>query len=430
MHVMKWSVIALAVAAGTSQLALASAQSDSQGFVEDSSLNILNRNLYFFRDFRNDPARDDDPQEWGHGVIATFESGFTQGPVGFGVDAFGLLGLKLDSGRGRTGSGLFPTGSDGRSQDDYSEAGGAIKARVSSTTLKYGEQFVGLPVFATDDSRLLPETATGFMLTSSELAGLELNAGHFTALNAQAQTGEDSLGLRRADFIGGTYTFSDVMSATLYYSDLKDAFQKWYGNLNYTMGLADEQSLAFDFNIYQTDYDAEYTGTGSDEDNTIWSLSAAYTLSAHTFMLAYQKSIGGYRSVDSDGDPYTIGYDYGIDGGGAVFLANSVQRSDFNSYDEKSWQARYDLDMAAFGVPGLSFMARYVHGSDAKTATTDNGKEWERDIQVRYVFQDGPAKDLNLRIRQATYRSSDGVYYGSPSIDEIRLIAEYPLSIL
>ena len=423
MHVMKWSVIALAVAAGTSQLALASAQSDSKGFVEDSSLNILNRNLYFYRDFRNDPDpdRNDDPQEWGHGVIATFESGFTQGPVGVGVDAFGLLGLKLDSGGGRVRSGLFPTGSDGHSQDDYSEAGAAIKARVSSTTLKYGEQFVAVPVFATDDSRLLPETATGFMLTSSELAGLELNAGHFTALNAQAQTGEDSLNLKRADFIGGTYTFSDVLSATLYYSDLKDAFQKWYGNLNYTMGLADDQSLAFDFNIYQTDYDAEYTETGSDEDNTIWSLSAAYTLNAHTFMLAYQKSIGGF-----DG----IGYDYGLDGGGAVYVANSVQRSDFNSEDEKSWQARYDLDMAPFGVPGLSFMARYISGSDAKTATTDNGKEWERDIQVKYVFQDGPAKDLSLRIRQATYRSSDGVYYGSPSIDEVRLIAEYPLSIL
>ena len=422
MQVMKWSVIALAVAAGTSQLALASAQSESKGLVEDSSLNILNRNLYFNRDFQNNaPGTKSKVEEWGHGVIATFESGFTQGPVGFGVDAFGLVGLKLDSSPSRAGTGLFPLDSDGRAQDDYSEAGGVVKARFSSTTLKYGEQFVGLPVFATDDSRLLPESATGFLLTSSELAGLELNAGHFTALNAQAQTGEDSLGLKRADFIGGTYSFNEGLSATLYFSDVKDAFEKIYGNLNYNLGLGEDQSVALDFNIYQTDYDEEYTGTGQEEDNTIWSLSAAYTLNAHSFMLAYQKSIGGF-----DG----IGYDYGIDGGGAVFLANSVQRSDFNSEDEQSWQARYDLDMASWGVPGLSFMARYVHGSDAKTDTTDNGKEWERDIQLKYVFQAGPAKDLSLRVRQATYRSSDGVYYGSPSIDEVRLIAEYPLSIL
>ncbi len=41
-----------------------------------------------------------------------------------------------------------------------------------------------------------------------------------------------------------------------------------------------------------------------------------------------------------------------------IFLANSVQYSDFNGKDERSWQARYDLNMASYGVPGLDFMAR------------------------------------------------------------------------
>ncbi|PTU77071.1 outer membrane porin, OprD family [Pseudomonas indoloxydans] len=421
MQVMKWSVIALAVAAGTSQLAFASAQSESNGFVADSSLNVLSRNLYFSRDFRNDPSLNDDPQEWGQGFIATYESGFTQGTVGFGVDAIGLLGIKLDSGKGRSGTGLFPTGSDGRSQDDYSEAGGAVKLRLSNTVLKYGTQFTALPVLSTDDSRLLPETAEGFLLTSNEIEGLELHAGHFTGINAQAQTYRDSKGLKSADVFGGSYSFTDDLSAALYYSDVEDAFKKYYGNVNYTFGISEDQSLGFDFNIYKTDYDKEYTNTGKSEDNTIWSLSAAYNFGAHTLTAAYQKSHGGFDGT---------GYDYGVDGGGTVWLANSVQRSDFNAEDEKSWQLRYDLDFAEFDVPGLAFMARYISGSDAKTATTDNGKEWERNIQVGYTVQDGPAKDLNMRVRQATYRSSDGVYYGSPSIDEVRVIIEYPLSIL
>ena len=55
MRVMKWSVIALAVAAGTSQMAVASSQSESNGFIEDSSFNIFNRVLYMNRDFRNGP---------------------------------------------------------------------------------------------------------------------------------------------------------------------------------------------------------------------------------------------------------------------------------------------------------------------------------------------------------------------------------------
>ena len=425
MHVMKLSAIALAVTAGASPLAMASAQSEAKGLMEDSSLDLFNRNLYFNRDFRNNSGNPDYPQskveEWAHGFTATFESGFTQGPVGFGFDAYGMIGLKLDSSPSRAGTGLLPVGSDGYAEDEYAEAGGVVKARVSSSVLKYGQQIVGVPVFATDDSRLLPETATGFLLTSNELEGLELNAGHFTALNAQAQTGHDSVGLKRLDFVGGTYAVDDNFSLSLYYSDAHDAFQKVYGNLNYTVPLVNEQSLNFDFNIYRTDYEAEYTGTGDDEGNTIWSLAATYSLGAHSFMLAYQKSIGGF-----DG----IGYDYGIDGGGTVYLANSVQRSDFNAQDEKSWQARYDLDLAAVGLNGFKFMTRYIYGDDADVGTTDNGKEWERDIELRYVVPEGPAKDLSLRLRQATYRSSDGVYYGSPSIDEVRVIIEYPLSIL
>jgi imipenem/basic amino acid-specific outer membrane pore len=53
MQMMKLSAIAFAVAASTTQLAMASAQSESNGFVEDSSLVLLNRALYMNRDFRN-----------------------------------------------------------------------------------------------------------------------------------------------------------------------------------------------------------------------------------------------------------------------------------------------------------------------------------------------------------------------------------------
>ncbi|MNO74534.1 Porin D precursor [compost metagenome] len=427
MRVMKWSMIALAVAAGTSQLAMASAQDESKGFIEDSKLNVKTRMLYFSRDFRNNPAGTQSRvEETGLGFLGTYESGFTQGTVGFGVDAIGMLGLKLDSGRGRAGTGLFPQGSDGRSQDDYSEGGGAVKMRISNTVLKFGDQFTAMPVFATDDSRLLPEVAEGGLITSNEISGLTLNAGHFTAMNAQAQTYHDSLNLSEANIFGGTYAFTDSLSTSIYYSRVEDHFRKWYGNINWALPISDKQGLVFDFNIYDTKSIGDNrTGAfvtksdGSNElDNIAASLSGAYNIGAHTFTLAYQK-------VSGDGD-----YAYGVDGGGTVFLANSIARSDFNAEDEKSWQARYDLNFAEFGVPGLTFMTRYARGSGATTRTTDNGKEWERDIDVKYVMQSGPAKDLSFRVRQATYRSSDGVYYGSSSIDELRLIVEYPLSIL
>ncbi|BBV95889.1 MULTISPECIES: OprD family porin [Pseudomonas] len=422
MRVMKWSMIALAVTAGTSQLAMASAQDESKGFLEDSKLNVKTRMLYFSRDFRNVPSgAQSRVEETGLGFLGTFESGFTQGTVGFGVDAIGMLGLKLDSGKGRAGTGLFPEGSDGRSQDDYSEGGGAVKMRISNTVLKFGDQFTALPVFATDDSRLLPEVAEGGLITSNEIDGLTLHAGHFTALNAQAQTYHDSLQLKEANVVGGTYAFTDNLSTSLYYSKVEDYWRKYYANVNWALPISDKQGLVFDFNIYDTKSDGNLARAydGDKLDNRAFSLSAAYNIGAHTFTLAYQK-------ISGDGD-----YAYGVDGGGTIFLANSVARSDFNSEDEKSWQARYDLNFAEFGIPGLTFMTRYVHGTGANVSSGDNGKEWERDIDIKYVLQEGPAKDLSFRIRQATYRSSDAVYLdSSPSIDELRLIVEYPLSIL
>lgn len=388
MRVMKWSMIALAVSAGTSQLAMASAQDESKGFIEDSKLSVKTRMLYFSRDFRNNEGGQSRREETGLGFVGTFESGFTQGTVGVGVDAIGMLGLKLDSGKGRAGTGLFPTGSDGRSQDDYSKGGGAVKFRISDTVLKVGDQFTALPVFATDDSRLLPEIAQGTLITSNEIEGLTLHAGHFTSLTAQEQTNRDSFGLKEANVVGGTYAFTDNLSTSLYYSKVEDYWRKYYANVNWALPISDNQGLVFDFNIYDTKSEgsAEYRAFDGDKlDNRAFSLSGAYNIGAHTFTLAYQK-------VTGDGD-----YGYGIDGGGTIFLANSVARSDFNAEDEKSWQARYDLNFAEYGIPGLTFMTRYVRGSDANVAGTSNGKEWERDVDIKYVLQEGPAKDLRDR---------------------------------
>ena len=64
--------------------------------------------------------------------MAFFESGYTQGSVGVGVDAFAMLGLKLDTGSGRSGAGgsidTVPHNSAGDAEDDFSRVGGAVKA--------------------------------------------------------------------------------------------------------------------------------------------------------------------------------------------------------------------------------------------------------------------------------------------------------------
>ena len=405
MQVMKWSVIALAVAAGTTQMAVASSQSESKGFVEDSSFNIFNRILYHNRDFRNGAANASGTgdngylEETGLGIRLLFESGFTEGTVGVGVDAHSLSSIKLDSGKGRYGSGQFSQTDDGSGDDTQTEVGGAIKFRISDTVLKYGNQMVGSPVFSTDDSRILPEVATGTLITSNEIEGLELTAGRFTAVSSQTETSRGSAyggALKSINIAGASYSFNDNFSGALHASDVEDYFDKTYVNLNYNLPLAEEQALNFDFNYYNTD--SEGQKLWGNVDNNIWSLATAYSMGAHTFTLAHQRSSG-----DS-------GYAYGVDGDGTIWLANSVQISDFEKKDERSWQARYDLDMTAYGVPGLSFMTRYVTGDNIdRGAGLSEGKEHELDMEAKYVIQEGAAKDLSFRVRNAVLRGDTGV---------------------
>ena len=425
MQVMKWSVIALAVAAGTSQMAFASSQSESKGIVEDTSFNIFNRVLYHNRDFRNGGSNGGGTGDHGHyedtglGIRLLLESGFTQGTVGVGFDAHSLSSIKIDSGRGRIGSGQFDKDSDGAGEDTQTEVGGAIKFRVSDTVLKHGNMFTGSPVFSTDDSRILPEVATGTLLTSNEIEGLELTAGRFTALSSQRSSDRDTFALTEANIIGASYSFTDNFSGAIHASDVEDHFKKKYANLNYNLPLADEQALNFDFNFYRTTDDGQKLS--GIVDNKIWSLAAAYSMGAHKFTLGHQRSSG-----DS-------AYVYGIDGGGTIWLNNSVQYSDFNGEDENSWQARYDVNMASYGVPGLSFMTRYTTGTGITVRDTnrlvvdDNAKEHELDIEAKYVIQEGAAKDLSFRIRNAIYRANSS-YDGD--VNDFRLIVEYPLSVL
>ena len=440
MRVMKWSMIALAVAAGTSQFAVASSQDESKGFFGDQSLKLKTRFEYMNRDYKNGASNNADSgyrQDSGISQLLTYESGFTQGIVGFGLDAMAMGSVKLDGGTGHRGNGLFAVDSDDNPEKSQGKIGGAAKLRFSDTVLKYGQQFVASPVFATDDSRMLPEVATGTLITSKEIKGLELSAGRFTSLSAQTGMGRDTVGglpdangnhgegiSKGINIFGASYAFTDNFTGAVAASDAEEYFKKYYVNLNWTLPINDDQSLNFDLNGYKTKGDTrgdlvDAIGDGTlGVDNNLWSLAAAYSLGAHKFTLAYQQSSGDNA------------YYYGVDGNSTIFVSNSIQISDFVGREEKSYQARYDINMATYGVPGLSFMTRYVMGDNIKTNGLGEGKENEWNIESKYVVQEGPAKDLSFRARFANYRANGAYQNYSRDNYDTRLIIEYPLNIL
>jgi len=88
--------------------------------------------------------------------------------------------------------------------------------------------------------------------------------------------------------------------------------------------------------------------------------------------------------------------------------------------------------MASYGVPGLSFMTRYITGEDITIAgTNEEGKEHEWNAEAKYVIQEGAAKDLSFRLRHAVHRANtveNGANY--TDLNDTRLIVEYPLDVL
>ncbi|WP_397448068.1 OprD family porin [Pseudomonas sp. NA-150] len=437
----KWNLVTLAVSLGVCQMASAgvvSDQADAKGFVEDSSLTVHLKNYYFNRNVKDGK---NDRIDWTQGVLASYSSGFTQGTVGFGVEAFGDWAFKLDGGKGTAGTGNLPVKGNGETEDEYGRAGGALKVRVSKTELLWGDLQPTAPVFAAGGTRLFPQTATGFNLLSSDIKDLELDAGHFTGGDGPVTTNHEhdlfasyaNVTANSISYVGGKYAISDSLSFSLYGSELEDVWHQYYTNANYTLPISDKQSLNFDLNLYRT-LDEGSAKAGA-INNTAYSMAVAYSfLTAHTVTIAYQKVHG-----DTPFDYVAFGKNGPGDTADSINLANSIQYSDFNGPGEKSWQARYDINLASYGVPGLSFMARYAHGDDIDGShiAIDNpyhnygygedGKHHETNVEAKYVVQTGPAKDLSLRMRQAWHRGNADQAEGN--IDEFRLIADYPISI-
>lgn len=420
---------------------LAHAEEQKEGFIEGSSLSVLNRNFYFNRDNRNgeDGAGGAGYSEtWGHAVIGRFESGFTRGTVGFGVDAFAMLGLKLDTGGGRNGArssfDVLPVDSAGDARDEYTKVGGAAKVQAFDTVVRVGDVFPVTPVVQYGDSRLLPESFRGFTLANTSIDGLTLQGGRLHSMSQPVSSNmrdnfatfyAGSVDSPWVGYFGGDYVLNDHVSLSAYSARLKDVWDQYYVGTSLSYPLSDELALIGGLNLYKAvDEGSKQLG---EFDNTIWSGKVGVRFGAHTVALTHQRNNG------NDDFDYLRQSD-------SIYLDNSIQYSDFNSPKERSWMVRYDLDMAAYGIPGLSFMTRYGKGTDADYSNANavymrrdaNGdpltdqKRWERDIEAKYVVQSGSLKDMSFRIRQANTRATQF----ESDLDEFRLIVEYPLSVL
>ncbi|MGB5956250.1 OprD family porin [Pseudomonas sp.] len=405
-----------------SALALAGVAPMSQAaFFEDSTATFETRNMYFNRDFRDGTsAQQSKRDEWAQGFILNFESGYTDGTVGFGLDALGMLGIKLDSSPDRTDSGLLPTHDDGKAADEYSKLGLTGKVKVSQTELKIGTLIPELPTLKPNDGRILPQTFEGGLLTSKEIKGLTFTGGRLDKAKDRNDTNWEDLALNNKngrfggsfsadnlDLAGLDYQFTDRITGSYHFAQLDDIYRQHFIGMVATQPWG-PGTFGADLRLAVSD-DAGAAKAGN-IDNTTFNGMLSYALGGHKVSAAWQQLSGDSAFPYIDGaDPY---------------LVNFVQINDFAGRDERSWQARYDYNFAALGIPGLTFMTRYISGDNVSRAAGGEGKEWERDTEMKYVVQSGPLKNVAVRLRNATFRSNF-----ARDADEVRLLVSYSVAL-
>ncbi|QXH33905.1 OprD family porin [Pseudomonas muyukensis] len=407
---------------------LCSSAAQAAGFIEDSHADLVLRNFYFDRNYLGTTPQAA-AREWAQGFILNVSSGFTEGPVGFGLDAKGMLGVKLDSSADRAGTGLLPFDRSTREPaDDYSELGLTGKLRISHTELQGGTISTFLPIAFASPARLLPQTFRGAYLRSSDIERLALHAGWLDRINLRDSSDYQKMSVAapngrfngaatsdRFTFLGGDYAWSEALTLRYYHAALDELYRKDF------LGFIDNRPLGpgrlkSDLRLFVTAEEGAAKAGPVDNRNT--ALMLTYAWGSHSLGIGYMRLAGDTAM------PYLYGTE-------PLVITEGTLSSEFLNPKERSWQARFDQDFAGLGVPGLKGMLRYVHGDNIELPKFGGGglSESEKDIELSYVVQQGSFKGLVLRLRHAWYRNDFLAGASHRDDNELRVNVDYTIKL-
>ena len=421
-----------------------SAQSETQGFIEEQTLGGTTRNWYaneLMRHggqfaYKDNGVAKTTPRRinWVQGTIIDYSSGFTQGTVGFKtqIAAYNAIALDRDANDIAGVNNRTLVRNDGDAIGQWSKLGLAnLQARVSNTTLTVGRQNFSSPTIDVIGNRALPSSFQGVGLHSEEFNNLSFDAGSFDRVSPRTEQGlskfrseYSATGVEtdRASVAGLNYQPFKSLTTTLYATHVEDFWNQYYFGAVHNMGDNATLGLNTNFNYYKT-LDTGSKAMGNINNDT-YSLAFGLTHQAHTVTLSYQQV---------SGDEY---FDYLHETNG-IYLANSLL-SDFNGPNEKSLQLAYSINMAQYGIPGLKFNAYHARGWDIDgthykgtaydVRNMDGEKHNEYSVGTSYAVQSGPLKATAIRATYTTHRATRNQSDGN--VNEFRLVTTIPFNIL
>ncbi|MGE7963231.1 OprD family porin [Pseudomonas sp. NPDC089918] len=375
-------------------------------FFSDSSASVLLHNYYFDRDFKDpaNPALKRELREWAQGVTLDFKSGYTEGPLGFGVDLHSMTGIKLDSSPDRSGTQLLPLDSKGRAEDDYSSFGGVVKMRYKQSKINAGRMVLNLPIAYSSPGRLLPQTFQGVTFQSEDIQDVVLMTGYLDRIKFRDSSNYENIRVTPQNgrfidadssgftYVGAKYKATPNFNASYYHATLNDIYRQDYLWLVHDLPVGPGK-LKTDFRWVKSGEDGAANGGKVDNDN--FGVVFRYTLGGNTFSTGYMALFG------DTAQPYMGRSEPSPTVEGAI-------STDFLNAKERTWQVRWDYDFAAQGIPGLTAMLWHMRGNNIELPQRMGGSdlyERESQAQVAYVIQSGALKGLGFKVRQAWYRN-------------------------
>ncbi|MDK2778021.1 MAG: OprD family porin [Pseudomonadota bacterium] len=384
------------------------------GFTEDDKLKIGLRNFYIEQKNIGSTA---DTYSWSQGAEVQYISGYTDGDVKFGLDAWVDGAVNLDS-EGNTGS--LPLDSDGEEVDNYGRFGGTLKAKYSKTELKIGDHRPHLPIAWDDTSRQLNTIYEGAVLESSEIENLKITAGRFWKAVTRDSSDREKFymyvtdGSERSegiDFIGLSYQVTKSLKADYYYGKMNDFYQQQYFGVTHMAGLTDTIKLKSELRYFTNSEDGKgYAASNAlygDMDVDALGIKFSFLSGNHMLALSYQDLEGDSLFPTPNGyipQPYTVHW----------------SQTAFIFPGERSYGIQYAYNFKDY-VPGLKLMARYITADQIHMAGGTDETQSEQDVYISYEVQNETFKGLKFDLRDMVNHQS----YGNRGWEQIRFITTY-----
>ena len=379
-------------------------------FIQDSKAEIDFKNYYFDQD---QAPSNKDSTVWGQGIELSYQSGFTEGPVGFGFDATAAVGIRLDGSKDKAKNSLmFPLDDDGVPVNYWTRAFPTVKARYQKTDVRVGELRPNLPILSRSFARLLESAYLGGQVTSKDVKGLTLTGGYVTKAIPRASKDTSKLSIKGATetsdgFLFGGADWKPNKNLTLQYyaGELDDFYVQQFVGVKHKFPLSEHQSFNTDLRLFDTQATGANKrgeeGYGAKVDNQTASVDFKYKFKNHQLQF-------GAQQIGDDGD--FLHMNQGSLGTGAdgtfIYLPTNRLLQNFTNAGEKSTWYGYRYDFNDQYLKGLNISFLKVEGRDFGKCGC--ATESEIDYTLRYKVPEGKFKNLGFTAQYGKFKKSTG----------------------